>query len=460
MWQPAGEHHVERPERFVRQPAVRPTLPYDRVEEFAHGGGVPDLMDPDGERRVRTEVDVVPDGVAPQQSGRDPRREPSPEPPLGRGSVRTTVGAVVGIEPPEEGPPAPFVFDDAGVVDRSAGGGDRPVAGSDEPIPAVDDDHGDETDERPDAGHRTRLPGRRGGDQPMAVRLGRDGQVSCAVGQPTTEAVDTRLIPPRSVRATVRVVLFTGEEPLFLPRLLAPVFEAHAGEIAATVIVPPAGGRRRELRRQLRLFGPVAGFRIGVRVLGARLLGALPSGLDRALTGRSFGVAGLARAFDTPVHRVDDLEDPAVRHRLATLDPSLLLSVVCPRKIPEPILDIPDRAINLHGSLLPKYRGRATAFWPLYYGDDRSGVTAHVMTSTFDAGPILAQRSFPIDPDDTYWDVARKIAETGGTLSRDLLARPIDDLDTRPNPTGPADYHTIPTPAQRRTFKRRGNAFR
>ena len=163
------------------------------------------------------------------------------------------------------------------------------------------------------------------------------------------------------------------------------------------------------------------------------------------------------------VRRVPDVADPAFEAHVEALDPDVLLSVVCGQKLPEAVLDVPATAINVHGSLLPRYRGRATAFWPLYYGDDASGVTAHLMTDAFDAGPIVEQRRFPLGPDDTVHDVYAAIADVGGELVVDLLDRlergGADAIEARPNPTTAEDYHTLPGPGERRRFRDRGNRF-
>jgi methionyl-tRNA formyltransferase len=69
--------------------------------------------------------------------------------------------------------------------------------------------------------------------------------------------------------------------------------------------------------------------------------------------------------------------------------------------------------INLHGSLLPKYRGAAPVQWALYHGDAETGVTVIHMTPKLDAGPSLVQRRTPIDPDETAIDLEPRLAELG-----------------------------------------------
>lgn len=257
----------------------------------------------------------------------------------------------------------------------------------------------------------------------------------------------------------MNAVLCTSEEPLYLPRYLWPVLETHAESIEAVVVAPPRKPRVEQLRDQFRMFGPRAFLRMGARFAAGRLLDSLPSGVQRRATGRYHGVATVAAAHDVPVRRVPNASDPAFADWLGDNDPDVLLSIVCGQRLPERVLSVPEHAINVHGSLLPKYRGRATAFWPLYYGDEETGVTAHRMTERFDAGPIVEQRSFRIEPDDAMHDVYLQLAETGAALATDLLDRCPEGLDARPNPTEPEDYHGLPEPEQRREFLRRGNEF-
>lgn len=252
-------------------------------------------------------------------------------------------------------------------------------------------------------------------------------------------------------------LLVTSEEPLYLPRYLDPVVREHAERIAAVVVAPPRRPVREQVRRQYRMFGPRAFLRLGARVAASTLADRLSGG--RRVGGRYHSVASLASAHDLPVWHASDVTDPAFVDRVRALDPDLLLSVVAGQKLGPDLLAIPDDAVNLHGSLLPEYRGRATAFWPLYYGDDRAGVTAHLMTDEWDAGPIVERRSVPIADDETVHSLYLKLADCGGALACDLLDRYPCTFETEPNETTPADYHSLPTPVQRRTFQRRGGRF-
>lgn len=259
----------------------------------------------------------------------------------------------------------------------------------------------------------------------------------------------------------VRVLLFTSEEPLYLPRYLEPIVTAHADRLEAVVIAPNRRPRTEQLRRQFRAFGPSAFLRLGGRFAFGRLLDRLDAAgsLGRRLTGRYHSVRSLAGAHDVPVWHARDVNAPGFVARVREAAPDLLVSIVAGQRLGEALLAVPSDAVNLHGSLLPKYRGRAVAFWPLYHGDAATGVTAHLMTTEWDAGPIVEQRSFPIHEGDTVHDLYLRLAETGSELACDLIERYPTTLETRPNETTTDDYYTLPTPAERRTFRRHGNRF-
>ena len=259
----------------------------------------------------------------------------------------------------------------------------------------------------------------------------------------------------------VRIVLFTAEEPLYLPRYVEPVLAAHGDVVERVVLAGSKRPVREQARRQYAMYGPRAGVRMAARYARGRLLDALPTSLQPPLTGRYHSVAAAARAHGVEPLPVGDLSDPTFVETVRELDPDVLLSVICGQRVPEPVLDVPEWAVNVHGSLLPAYRGRATAFWPLYDGRDRSGVTAHLMTPALDAGPIVERRPFPLRDGDTVDDVMERIVERGADLAVDVLdrLRAGERLETEPNPTGPDEYHTLPTAAERREFRRKGGRF-
>ena len=100
--------------------------------------------------------------------------------------------------------------------------------------------------------------------------------------------------------------------------------------------------------------------------------------------------------------------------------------------IGQPLLDIPRLgALNMHGSLLPKYRGRAPVNWAVIKGELETGATLHYMVAKPDAGDIVDSQSVPILPDDTAVDVFHKVTGAAQSVLARSLPRLIDGTAPR-----------------------------
>lgn len=110
----------------------------------------------------------------------------------------------------------------------------------------------------------------------------------------------------------------------------------------------------------------------------------------------------------------DDLDGAGLEEVIRARRPDLILSFYYRRLLPRRVLrQAPRGALNLHGSLLPRLRGRAPLNWALVEGEARTGVTLHHMVREPDAGDIVAQRGWDIGPRDTAPDLFRRaVAET------------------------------------------------
>jgi methionyl-tRNA formyltransferase len=103
---------------------------------------------------------------------------------------------------------------------------------------------------------------------------------------------------------------------------------------------------------------------------------------------------------------------------LKPLRPDLILTTVFPHRLPQELIDLPRLgAINIHPSLLPKYRGTMTPNWTLLNGERQAGITVHRMSAEFDTGPILAQAAVEVrDDDDLSSYMQRLFAQTPAVL--------------------------------------------
>lgn len=121
-------------------------------------------------------------------------------------------------------------------------------------------------------------------------------------------------------------------------------------------------------------------------------------------------VAATAADHGIPVITPEDANTPEVFERVATLAPDFIFSFYYRQMLKPPLLALAGRgAYNMHGSLLPKYRGRVPVNWAVLHGERETGATLHRMVEKPDAGEIIAQQAVPILPDDTAKEVFDKV---------------------------------------------------
>ena len=151
-----------------------------------------------------------------------------------------------------------------------------------------------------------------------------------------------------------------------------------------------------------------------------------------------------ALAHDIPVFQPASLRDGEALAQLKELAPELIVVAAYGRLLPDEILALPPKGcINVHSSLLPKYRGSAPIHWAVVNGDKETGVTIMDVVAELDGGDILAQVSTPIDPDETVETVHDRLAALGGELLVKTVAQ-IGDGTVKRVPQDPAQVTYAP----------------
>lgn len=134
-------------------------------------------------------------------------------------------------------------------------------------------------------------------------------------------------------------------------------------------------------------------------------------------------VAELAGHAGIPVITPDDPNCEAVVERVRACRPEIIFSFYYRHLLGAEMLEIPAiGCFNMHGSLLPKYRGRAPVNWALVHGESRSGVSLHRMQLKPDAGGLLQQQAVTILPNDTAHDLMLKLVCAAETVMQRCLA--------------------------------------
>lgn len=135
-------------------------------------------------------------------------------------------------------------------------------------------------------------------------------------------------------------------------------------------------------------------------------------------------VAEMAAANNIPVHAPEDINHPLWVERIRQMGPEILFSFYYRNMVGPEILEIPPvGCLNLHGSLLPRYRGRCPVNWVLVHGEKETGITLHYMTPRPDDGDIVGQAQVLIDDTDTALSLHEKLVTAAGELLDDLLPK-------------------------------------
>jgi methionyl-tRNA formyltransferase len=153
-------------------------------------------------------------------------------------------------------------------------------------------------------------------------------------------------------------------------------------------------------------------------------------------------VAELAGKAGIPVITPESASEPDVQQRIAAITPDYIFSFYYRQMIPMSVLNLAKIApLNMHGSLLPKYRGRVPINWAVLHGETETGATLHVMAEKPDAGDIVAQQAVPIGPDETAGEVFANVTAAAAETLKGVLPMLLKgDVPRYPNNLAAGSY--------------------
>jgi methionyl-tRNA formyltransferase len=137
-------------------------------------------------------------------------------------------------------------------------------------------------------------------------------------------------------------------------------------------------------------------------------------------------VARWADSNSIPFIETDNVNAPPTIEKIAAYQPDLIVVIAFGQKIGNELINLPSKgAINVHASLLPKYRGAAPINWPVVNGDKQTGISIIALAEKMDAGDILAQSKTDIGPDETAGQLHDRLAE----MAVPLLLKTVEQID-------------------------------
>lgn len=143
-------------------------------------------------------------------------------------------------------------------------------------------------------------------------------------------------------------------------------------------------------------------------------------------------VKEVALKYNIPVYQPQTLRDEEVQKQLAALQPDLIIVVAYGKLLPQEVLDIPKYGcVNVHGSILPKYRGAAPIQWSVLNGDKVTGVTTMYMAAGLDSGDIISVKETKIGEDETSGELFDRLKIIGAELLIETVKALEDGTATR-----------------------------
>ena len=166
-----------------------------------------------------------------------------------------------------------------------------------------------------------------------------------------------------------------------------------------------------------------------------------PKGRGQSLTASPVKEAALRHGL--PVFQPERIRRPEVLEQLKAFNAQAMVVVGYSQVIPQSIIDVPRHGIiNVHGSLLPKYRGAAPIQWSIANGETVTGVTTMRIDAGLDTGDMLLKAETPIGPDETAIELGARLAMLGANLLVETLAR-IADITPEKQDTAQATHAPI-----------------
>ena len=254
----------------------------------------------------------------------------------------------------------------------------------------------------------------------------------------------------------LRVVVMTQNDRFFIPKNIEKA--ARVCDMLEIVEVNSKYSLDNQRANYLKWFGPVQCAKMGFVTVGREC----EKYLDRLFGYRLFhghcSVRDVAKANGIAYRLITKSNDPEFVRHIRELNTDLIISYSAPQIIKEELLNTPKYGIiNVHGALLPDFRGTLPSFWYLYYDEKTGGATVHYMSKEIDDGDIIEQESVDISDCRSMFQLIRRTKELGGELMIKAI-REIQEgtVKSRKNETDKGRYFTWPTVEQAREFRAKG----
>ena len=236
--------------------------------------------------------------------------------------------------------------------------------------------------------------------------------------------------------ASYEYFFLTTEDPLYLPTFFQIVLPALVRHHPVQVFsVPPLYKNQssaQAARRYLASFGVAATVQLSMRIFRAKLVRR--------------SIKSVCQREGVVHELISDVNASEFLDRLRQERTELLVSVSCPQIFRRALIELPPQGIlNIHGAILPHYRGVMPSFWMMANGERQAGVSIYFVNEEIDAGELCGQEFFLVDPDETLDRfILRSKRIAAGLLLRTIAALEKGTIERRPLDLAAASYYRWP----------------
>ena len=248
----------------------------------------------------------------------------------------------------------------------------------------------------------------------------------------------------------MKIAFLTTDDPLYLPEFFSTVLDRRARDTQAVYVVPPLYRKQTPFDaawRYYRSFGIGVTWGLAWRVAQSKA--------------KRRSIAGVCEKRMVLHEMVTDVNAPEFLKGLREDAPDVLVSVSCPQIFKKPLMTVaPMGILNIHGAILPQYRGVMPSFWMMANRENQAGVSIYFVNEEIDAGSLCAQKKFDIGPEETLDQFLRRSKRIAAELLLNVLDQlESGEIDRHPLDLSQGSYYSWPDAGAYRRFREVGRQF-
>lgn len=254
----------------------------------------------------------------------------------------------------------------------------------------------------------------------------------------------------------LRTIVLTQQDFFFIPTNI--IKASKVCEIIEVVDNHAKSSLDNKISDMVKWFGFFQCAKMGFKTYFRKLQNLLDKLSGSKLYGGTCSIEAAANIIGADFKVISNVNKKEYVEHVRKLNPDLIISFSAPQIIKPTLLSIPRYGIlNVHGALLPNYRGCLPSFWYLFNEEKLGGATVHYMSADIDDGDICVQKSIDISDCKTMFQIMRKTKFIGGEAMVEAIERVTNGtLEPRKNDTKNGSYFTWPTVEQTKEFRKKG----